>query len=172
MPCKFISYTPSTVKSNKRSFVNAVEFHTDAKRAQREQALLNQAMSYAINGSTKLYAIKDSSSKLNGILGFIALSASEVMIDDYKKPIVLIDYLFVSNKYRSKVYEHLDNSKVSTLLIEYAIAKSYEVKELLGVSYLVLYPDGGKENPQLVNFYKSIGFKFITNKHEWMYIKL
>jgi hypothetical protein len=58
------------------------------------------------------------------------------------------------------------------LLIEYAIIKAQEVKELVGVSYIALYPDGGKDNIKLIDFYKSLGFDFITNKHEWMYIKL
>lgn len=109
---------------------------------------------------------------LKGILGFIALSASEVMLDDTKKPVVLIDLLFVNKKYRSTIYEHLDNSRISQLLLEYAISKFYEVREHIGVSYLILYPDGGKENSDLVNFYKSMGFSYATNKHEWMYIKL
>ena len=42
-----------------------------------------------------------------------------------------------------KLYPYLDDSKVSTILLEYAITKFYEIRESLGVSYLVLYPDGG-----------------------------
>ena len=172
MSFQFTSYNPKKLKLNKRSLVNSIEFHSDKHRANREDALLSQTISYAINGNTKLYTLKDMSSKLKGILGIVALSASEVLIDKTKKPIILIDLLFVNNKYRSQEYEHLDNSKISTLLIEYAITKAQEVKELVGISYIALYPDGGKDNLRLVDFYKSIGFDFITNKHEWMYIKL
>ena len=141
-------------------------------KSEREKALLSKAMSFAQNSSTKLYSLRDTSTMLKGILGFIALSASEVIIDKSKKPVVLIDLLFVNNNYRSKVYEHLDNSKISQLLLEYAGAQFYEVREHIGVSYLVLYPDGGKENTELVDFYKSMGFSYATNKHEWMYMKL
>ncbi len=172
MSFQFTSYNPKKLKLNKRSLINAIEFHSDKDRANREDALLSQAISYAINGNTKLYTLKDTSSTLKGILGIVALSASEVLIDNTKKPIILIDLLFVNNKYRSEEYEHLDNSKISTLLIEYAVTKAQEVKELVGISYIALYPDGGKDNIRLVDFYKSIGFDFITNKHEWMYIKL
>ena len=172
MPYQFNSYTSSKVKSEKRSLLNAIEFDKDYFKAKREKALLNQAISFAGNNSTKLYSIKDTNSILKGILGFVALSASEVMIDKTKKPVVLIDLLLVNNIYRSKVYEHLDNSKVSQLLLEYAASKFYEVREHIGVSYLVLYPDGGKENKNLVDFYKSMGFSYVTSKHEWMYIKL
>ena len=172
MPYKFNSYSSSKVKSEKRSLINAIEFHSDSKKEEREQALLNQAISSAQNSSTKLYSIRDNTSTLKGILGFIALSASEVMIEKIKKPVVLIDLLFVSNIYRTTIYEHLDNSKVSQLLLEYAVSRFYEVREHIGVSYLILYPEGGKNNKELVEFYKSVGFAYATNKEEWMYIKL
>jgi len=172
MPYQFNSYSSSKVKSEKRSLLNALEFSNNYTKSQREQALLTKAISYAQNDSTKLYSLRDTSSKLKGILGLVALSASEVIIDKTKKPVVLIDLLFVNNNYRSKTYEHLDNSKISQLLLEYAGSKFYEVREHIGVSYLVLYPDGGKDNTELVNFYKSMGFSYATNKHEWMYIKL
>ena len=74
--------------------------------------------------------------------------------------------------HRSNTYKHLDNSKVSQLLLEYSVSKFYEVREHIGVSYLILYPDGGKENKVLVDFYESMGFSYATDKHEWMYIKL
>lgn len=105
-------------------------------------------------------------------LGFVALSASEVLIDNSKKPVVLVDLLIVNNKYRSTVYVHLDNSKVSQLLLEYTGSKFYDVREHIGISYLILYPDGGKDNKILVDFYKLRGFPYATNKHEWMYVKL
>lgn len=172
MPYKFKSYTSSKAKQEKRALLNAVEFCEDPSKAQREEALLSQALSFAQNSSTKLYTIKDTTSTLKGILGFIALSASDVMIENTKKPVVLIDLLFVTNQCRSTVYEHLDNSKISQLLLEYAVSKFYEVREHIGVSYLILYPERGRENKNLVSFYQSMGFSYATNKHEWMYVKL
>lgn len=172
MSYKFTKYEAKTVKLNKRSITYAVEFHEDHIRKQREEALFSQALSYAQNGNTKLYSLKDTTKELTGILGLIALSVSEVQIEKTKKPVALIDFLFVNNKYRSKTYHHLDDSKVSTLLIELAISKAMEASDILGISYLILYPEGGKDNVKLVEFYKSIGFDFLTNKHEWMYIKL
>ena len=168
----FTPYTASTAKSAKRSLLNAIEFSDDPSKAQREKALLSKALSFAANDSTRLYSMRDTTGKLKGILGFIALSASEVLLDDTKKPVILVDLLIVNNKYRSNVYEHLDNLKISQLLLEYAGAQFYKVREHVGVSYLVLYPDGGKENKVLVDFYKTMGFKYATKKQEWMYIKL
>ena len=172
MPYKFTPYTASTAKSEKRSLLNAIEFSEDPAKAEREKALLSKALSFASNNSTQLYSMRDTTGKLKGLLGFVALSASEVLIDNSKKPVVLVDLLIVNNKYRATVYKHLDNSKVSQLLLEYAGSKFYDVREHIGVSYLILYPDGGKENKILVDFYKSRGFSYATNNHEWMYVKL
>ena len=121
MPYQFNSYSASKVKSEKRSLLNAIEFSTNYTRAEHEKALLSQAISFAGNNGSKIYTLKDTSSTLKGILGFIALSASEVMIDKTKKPVVLIDLLLVNNNHRSKTYEHLDNSKISQLLLEYGL---------------------------------------------------
>ena len=172
MPLSFTKYSPSYISANKRSLLASVDFHAEPKREIRERALLSQAISYAQNKSTKLYSLRDNSKQLTGILGFIALSASEVIINDTKKPSVLIDFLFVNSKYRSKTYTQFENVKVSTILIEFAIAKALEASELLGISYLILYPEGGKKNVKLVDFYKSIGFDFMTHKQEWMYLKI
>jgi len=172
MPYTITSYSASKVKSEKRSLLNAIEFNDNYTKQEREKALLHQAIALAGNSNTKLYTIKDSSSKLKGVLGFIALSASEVLLDKTKKPVILIDLLLVNNLYRSKEYEHFENTKVSQLLLEYAVTKFYAVQKHIGVTYLVLYPDGGKENTNLVEYYKSMGFAYATNKHEWMYIKL
>lgn len=172
MSYTFTKYSPTYISTHKRSLLSSVEYHSDVAREEREKALFSQALSYAQNKSTKLYSLRDDTKQLKGILGFIALSASEVIIGETKKPTVLIDFLFVNNQYRSKTYPQFSDAKISTVLIEFAIATALEVSELLGVSYLVLYPEGGKENVRLVEFYKMIGFEFMTKKHEWMYLKI
>jgi len=84
MPYTITSYSASKVKSEKRSLLNAIEFNDNYTKQEREKALLHQAIALAGNSNTKLYTIKDSSSKLKGVLGFIALSASEVLLDKQK----------------------------------------------------------------------------------------
>ena len=86
-------------------------------------------------------------------------------------PSVIIDFLFVDHRYRTKVYDHLE-LKVSEILLYYAIQSAISISETVGVRYLILRPDGGKENKKLVSFYESMNFKYMTNKHEWMYLKL
>ena len=96
---RFKSYTSSTIKQEKRSLLNAIEFNDDTTKSEREKALLTKALSFAQNDSTKLYSLRDTSFKLEGTLGYLALSASEVIIDGTKKPAVLIDLLLVHNSY-------------------------------------------------------------------------
>ena len=151
MAYNITAHDPKKLKLNKRSLFNVVEFHNNYQRAEREKSLLSQAISYAQYNSTKLYSLRDGTSELTGILGFIALSASEVVINDTKKPIVLIDLLFVNSDYRGKIYPQLDNEKISAILLEFAIEQFYKVREHIGVSYLVLYPDGGIQNKKLVH---------------------
>ena len=74
MPYQFNSYSASKVKSEKRSLINAIEFSSNHAREEREKALLSQAISFAGNNGSKIYTIKDTSSILKGVLGFIALS--------------------------------------------------------------------------------------------------
>jgi hypothetical protein len=47
-----------------------------------------------------------------------------------------------------------------------------EVTKLIAARYLILRPDGGKKNTKLIYFYNSMGFEYMTSKHEWMYLKL
>jgi len=44
MSFQFISYNPKKLKLNKRSLINTIEFHSDMDRANREDALLSQAL--------------------------------------------------------------------------------------------------------------------------------
>ena len=58
------------------------------------------------------------------------------------------------------------------MLIYYAIQTAMEVSKTIGTRYLILRPDGGKKNKKLVLFYESMSFRYMTDKHEWMYLKL
>ncbi|WP_294954025.1 hypothetical protein [Sulfurovum sp.] len=95
--------------------------------------------------------------------GFIALSVSS--IDTF--PSLQVDYIFVSGPYRGVCLENLDNSKISTYLIEFAIEIAKEIQNQVGLRYLVLLPD----NDRLQFVYKDMGFQVLPKK-EWMFIKL
>ena len=89
------------------------------------------------------------------ICGFIGLSSSRV--DNI--PCLHMDYLFVKEEYRKIIYAELDNKKISEYLISISMALAMEVKEKIGLRWLVLNPD----NDELEKFYID-SFKFVKHK--------
>ncbi|WP_372999009.1 hypothetical protein [Sulfurimonas sp.] len=130
-----------------------------------------QTLSDASLGNTLVTKVTDSTKSIKGTLGLVALSVGKLELDEKSFPSVIIDYLFVDYEHRNKIYEHLEE-KVSTSLLYYAIQTAEEIARLAGVRYLILRPDGGKEHESLISFYQSMHFKYMTDKHEWMYLKL
>lgn len=167
--CYFKQFSSSTCKKSKRLIIDSFEFHPI--RGEREKAILSQIFSDAALGNTLIAGIADSTKTIKGYLGLIALSVGELELDDKTFPSVIIDYLFVDNRHRNLIYEHLGD-KVSKMLLVYAIQAAVEISKLAGVRYLILRPDGGKEHKNLVSFYESMKFRYMTDKHEWMYLKL
>jgi hypothetical protein len=100
----------------------------------------------------------------------IALSNGSLELDGKALPAVIIDYIFVSYVNRGK--DNKSDVKISEMLLYYAIQRAIEISKIVGVRYLILRPDGGKENEKLVSFYESMEFRYMTDKHEWMYLKL
>jgi hypothetical protein len=149
--------------------VDSFSYHP--KRGDREKAILLQTLTDASLDNTVITKIVDSTNEINGTLGLVALSVGKLELDDTSFPAVIIDYLFVDYEHRTKVYEHFEE-KISTLLLYYAIQTAQEVSKLAGTRYLILRPDGGKEHKNLVTFYESMNFRYMTKKHEWMYLKL
>ncbi len=140
-------------------------------RTNREKAILLQTLSDASLDNTIVTKITNSTNKLNGTLGLVALSVGKLELDNKSFPAVIVDYLFVDNEHRNKIYKHLEE-KISTLLLYYAIQTAKEISQLAGTRYLILRPDGGKEHKSLIAFYESMSFRYMTDKHEWMYLKL
>ena len=165
----FKQLTSSSCKKSKQFIVDSFSYHP--MRGEREKSILLQTLSDASLGNTIVTKVTDSTKNITGTLGLIALSVGKLELDKKSFPSVIIDYLFVDYKHRNKVYEHLEE-KVSTSLLYYAIQTAEEIARLAGVRYLILRPDGGKEHKSLISFYESMEFRYMTEKHEWMYLKL
>jgi len=143
---------------------------TDKLRANREEILLTQTIQDAKKNRTKIYQLRDR--KTNIVIGLVALSASR--LDD--KPALLIDYIFISNDYRAKY----SGVKYAELLIVYAFKQGLKLQKEIGLTNLILYPDG--ENKSLVSYYKNnYGFIEIRKKvliqnkqknEKWLYLPL
>lgn len=167
--CQFKSLSPETCKKSSQVILDDFEYHQS--RGVREKAILAQTLSDASSKNTKVTVIHDMSKQIPGRLGLVALSLGELEVDDKKLPSIIIDYLFVDNRYRKTTYPHLFD-RISKMLLIYAIQQAVEISKLAGARYLILRPDGGQENRNLVAFYKSMKFRYMTPKHKWMYLKL
>ena len=167
--CHFKQLSSSSCKKSKKIILDSFKFHPT--RGNREKAILSQIFTDASLGNTQITSITDTTKTLSGSLGLVALSVGELELDDRTFPSVIIDYLFVDYKHRNRIHKHL-GEKVSKMLLIYAIQTAMEISKLAGVRYLILRPDGGKEHQNLVSFYESMEFKYMTDKHEWMYLKL
>ena len=169
MQCSYKQLSSSSCKKSKQMIADSFSYHP--LRGDREKAILLQTLSDASLDNTVVTKILDSTNTIDGTLGLVALSVGKLELEEKSFPAIIIDYLFVDNKHRAKVYEHLEE-KISTLLLYYAIQTAQNVSKLAGARYLILRPDGGKEHQSLVAFYESMNFKYMTNKHEWMFLKL
>lgn len=74
-------------------------------------------------------------------------------------PCINIDYLHVVEKYRKSVFEDLANQKISEFLISFSIKKAVDIKENIGLRWLILTPD----NEELEKYYID-SFEFTKYK--------
>ncbi len=165
----FKQLSTSSCKKSKNIITDSFKYHP--KRGDREKEIIAQTFIDASLNNTKITILSDKSRIIKDRLGLIALSNGSLPLEDKVLPAVIIDFIFVDNRYRGDKNKDI-TTKVSKILLTYAIQTSLKISELSGVRYLVLRPDGGKENKKLVSFYESMDFRYMTDKHEWMYLKL
>ncbi len=146
-----------------RDFLDKLAFSKDIERGERERSFVKYITKRVKQSETVIYLLTNS--KTDEWYGFVALSAT--LLD--KHPAIQIDYIFVNDKYSKVDMDILDGKRVSEYLLTFAIKKSYEISENIGVRYLILLPD----EDILIEFYKQFGFKKFQNTVEsWMFYKL
>lgn len=91
------------------------------------------------------------------VVGFISLSVTTIA----EQPSLQIDYIFISDKYRGKSMEILENNKPFRYLIKMAINIAEEISKNVGLRYIVLSPD----NDNLKEKYKKVGFEKLTDSY-------
>ncbi len=104
----------------------------------------------------------------NDICGMIGLSASRV--DNI--PCLHIDYIFVKEDYRKNIYEHLNNKKISEYLISVSMSLATEIKEKLGLRWLVLNPDNSELEKFYIDTFKFTKYKTAKDKLIYLFIAL
>jgi len=164
----FKQLSSQSCKKSKNIIIDSFSYHPI--RGIREKEILTQTFTDAYLGNTKITLINDDRKAKDSKVGLIALSNGSLELNGKALPAIIIDYVFVNYTHRGKNDE--TDIKVSEMLLYYAIQRAIEISKIVGVRYLILRPDGGKENEKLVSFYESMEFQYMTNKHEWMYLKL
>ena len=140
------------------TILKKLQFSDDIQQSNREELFIKDVCTRVSKSKSVLYVLESGEE----IIGLVALSASSVT----DQPSVQIDYIFVSNPFRNKNLEILNNLKPFRYLINLAISLADDMSKRLGLRYIVLSPD----NDDLKEKYLNVGFKKL-NKN-WMFFKI
>ena len=156
---EIINYNSSSSSYNLyTTILKKLQFSDDIQQSNREELFIKDVCTRVSKSKSVLYVLEFEEK----IIGLMALSASSVT----DQPSVQIDYIFVSNPFRNKNLEILNNLKPFRYLINLAISLADDMSKRLGLRYIVLSPD----NDDLKEKYLNVGFKKL-NKN-WMFFKI
>ena len=156
---EIINYNSSSSSYNLyTTILKKLQFSDDIQQANREELFIKDVCTRVSKSKSVLYVLESGEE----IIGLVALSASSVT-DQLS---VQIDYIFVSQSFRSQNLEILNNLKPFRYLINLAISLAEDMSKKLGLRYIVLSPD----NDDLKDKYVKVGFKKLNK--EWMFFKI
>ena len=140
------------------TILKKLQFSDDIQQANREELFIKDVCTRVSKSKSVLYVLEFEEK----IIGLIALSATSIT----DQPSIQIDYIFVSNSFRNKNLEILNDFKPFRYLINLAISLAEDMSKKLGLRYIVLSPD----NDDLKDKYIKVGFKKLNK--EWMFFKI
>ncbi len=140
------------------TILKKLQFSDDIQQANREELFIKDVCTRVSKSKSVLYVLEYEEK----IIGLIALSATSIT----DQPSIQIDYIFVSNSFRNKNLEILNDFKPFRYLINLAISLAEDMSKKLGLRYIVLSPD----NDDLKDKYIKVGFKKLNK--EWMFFKI
>ena len=156
---EIINYNSSSSSYNLyTSILKKLQFSDDIQQANREELFIKDVCTRVSKSKSVLYVLEFEEK----IIGLIALSATSIT----DQPSIQIDYIFVSNSFRNKNLEILNDFKPFRYLINLAISLAEDMSKRLGLRYIVLSPD----NDDLKDKYIKVGFKKLNK--EWMFFKI
>ena len=156
---EIINYNSSSSSYNLYiSILKKLQFSDDVQQSNREELFIKDVCIRVSKSKSVLYVLEFEEK----IIGLIALSATSIT----DQPAIQIDYIFVSNSFRNKNLEILNNFKPFRYLINLAISLAENMSKTLGLRYIVLSPD----NDDLKDKYIKVGFKKLNK--EWMFFKI
>ncbi len=156
---EIINYNSSSSSYNLyTTILKKLQFSDDIQQANREELFIKDVCTRVSKSKSVLYVLEYEEK----IIGLIALSATSIT----DQPSIQIDYIFVSNSFRNKNLEILNDFKPFRYLINLAISLAEDMSKRLGLRYIVLSPD----NDDLKDKYVKVGFKKLNK--EWMFFKI
>ncbi|MGD9625315.1 MAG: hypothetical protein AB7U51_11720 [Arcobacter sp.] len=156
---EIINYNSSSSSYNLyTTILKKLQFSDDIQQSNREELFIKDVCTRVSKSKSVLYVLEFEEK----IIGLIALSATSIT----DQPSIQIDYIFVSNSFRNKNLEILNDFKPFRYLINLAIAIAEDMSKRLGLRYIVLSPD----NDDLKDKYVKVGFKKLNK--EWMFFKI
>lgn len=156
---EIISYNSSSSSYNLyTTILRKLQFSDDIQQSNREELFIKDVCTRISKSKSVLYVLEFEEK----IIGLIALSATSIT----DQPSIQIDYIFVSNSFRNKNLEILNDFKPFRYLINLAISLAEDMSKKLGLRYIVLSPD----NDDLKDKYIKVGFKKLNK--EWMFFKI
>ena len=156
---EIINYNSSSSSSHLyTSILKKLQFSDDIQQSNREELFIKDVCTRVSKSKSVLYVLEFEEK----IIGLIALSATSIT----DQPSIQIDYIFVSNSFRNKNLEILNDFKPFRYLINLAISLAEDMSKKLGLRYIVLSPD----NDDLKDKYVNVGFKKLNK--EWMFFKI
>lgn len=156
---EIINYNSSSSSYNLyTTILKKLQFSDDIQQANREELFIKDVCTRVSKSKSVLYVLEFEEK----IIGLIALSATSIT----DQPSIQTDYIFVSNSFRNKNLEILNNFKPFRYLINLAISLAEDMSKKLGLRYIVLSPD----NDDLKDKYIKVGFKKLNK--EWMFFKI
>ena len=156
---EIINYNSSSSSYNLyTSILKKLQFSDDIQQANREELFIKDVCTRVSKSKSVLYVLEFEEK----IIGLIALSATSIT----DQPSIQIDYIFVSNSFRNKNLEILNDFKPFRYLINLAISLAEDMSKKLGLRYIVLSPD----NDNLKEKYLRVGFKKLNK--DWMFFKI
>lgn len=156
---EIINYNSSNSSYNLyTSIYKKIQLSHNLEQANREELFIKDVCVRVTKSKSVLYTLEFEGK----IIGLVALSATSIT----DQPSMQIDYIFVSNSFRNKNLEILDNFKPFRYLINLSISLSEDISKKLGLRYIVLSPD----NDNLTEKYINVGFKKLNK--EWMFFKI
>ena len=156
---EIINYNSSSSSYNLYiSILKKLQFSDDVQQSNREELFIKDVCTRVSKSKSVLYVLEFEEK----IIGLIALSATSIT----DQPSIQTDYIFVSNSFRNKNLEILNDFKPFRYLINLAISLAEDMSKKLGLRYIVLSPD----NDDLKDKYVKVGFKKLNK--EWMFFKI